>query len=369
MGIAEARETIRACRYCFMCRYACPTFLATKRESVTPRGYALLLMQIDAGKQAWTEDFARAFYQCSLCGLCREDCEYGWAEDDLVRHAHEAIVSAGHAPQAVQAAAATLLADGAAGWPEQGSLPVVAAGRVLPQVLYLAGCQARRHHPEIVAATAQLLTATGVEWGVLAEESCCGGGLYDLGYPAEAKEKARALAAQIAELNPRTVVTGCAHCARSLREWYPAWGVELPAGIELLHSAEYFEGMAAAGRLKLDGRGEEAGLGYHDPCQLGRKLGVYDAPRALIQAAAGSAPRELFHSRALAECCGAGAAAFLAEPGVARQVARVRLERAAEAGVTTLVTACQNCKALLQEAAGDEIGVIDLAELIARHIV
>jgi len=365
MGIADARETVRACRYCFMCRFACPTFLATKREAITPRGYALLLMQIDGGKQAWTEDIVSAFYQCSLCGLCRENCEYGWPEDDLVRHARQEIVSAGHAPQAVQAAAATLLENGRPR-ADGVSLPVGKSG---PEVLYLAGCQARLHHPEIVSATAQLLSALGVEWTVLAEESCCGAGLDDLGYPAEAKQKARALAAQIAQVSPRTIVTGCAHCTRSLKAFYPAWGVDLPAGIPVLHTAEYLSQMAAAGRLKLDGRAAAGGLGYHDPCQLGRKMGVYDAPRALIEAATGSAPRELFHSRALAECCGAGAAAFLAEPAVARRVARVRLERAVEAGVTTLVTACQNCKALLREAAGDEIQVVDLAELAAWHLV
>jgi Fe-S oxidoreductase len=82
MGITEAKETIRACQFCFMCRYACPTFLATKLESVTPRGYALMLATIDRGQQAWSEDMVNRFYQCTLCGLCRAECEYNWPEDD-----------------------------------------------------------------------------------------------------------------------------------------------------------------------------------------------------------------------------------------------------------------------------------------------
>ena len=166
MGITGARETIRACRYCFMCRYACPTFLATKREAVTPRGYALLLMAIDGGKQQWTEDIVRAFYQCSLCGLGREDCEYHWPEDDMVRQAREEVVGTGHAPQAVQAAAAALVEDGRP-WAASLSLPASSHG---PEVLYLAGCQARERRPEIVPAMARLLSAAGVRWAVLPEE-------------------------------------------------------------------------------------------------------------------------------------------------------------------------------------------------------
>mgnify|MGYP001107567573 CR=1 FL=1 len=86
------------------------------------------------------------------------------------------------------------------------------------------------------------------------------------------------------------IVTGCAHCYRTLKEFYPAWGVELPAATQVLHSSEYLAQILREGRLRLDGEGKEGVLAYHDPCMLGRKMGVYDAPRALIQAATGSGP-------------------------------------------------------------------------------
>ena len=35
MGIDHVREVIKNCRFCFMCRHACPTFLATKLDSHT----------------------------------------------------------------------------------------------------------------------------------------------------------------------------------------------------------------------------------------------------------------------------------------------------------------------------------------------
>jgi Fe-S oxidoreductase len=371
MGIAEARELVRACRYCFMCRYACPTFLATKRESVTSRGYALLTMAIDSGKQEWTADIVRAFYQCSLCGLGKEVCEYDWPEDELVRHARETIVMEGHASREATMVAGTLLENGAAGWAAIDGLPEEVPGKQRPQILYLAGCQTRERHPEIIRAVAEILNAAEVDWGVLAEEICCGGGLYDLGYAGDARRKGLELAACIAEAGPKTVVTGCAHCYRSLKEFYPEWGVDLPEGIEVLHTAEYLERLVSQGAIPLATIPVEGVVGYHDPCMLGRKMGVYDAPRAVIEAATGAAPVELLHSRALAECCGAGSITSLVEPEIARRVASVRLERAGERGTEVLVTACQNCKALFLEAADSNengVQVLDLVELVAQRI-
>ena len=365
MGIADARETIRACRYCFMCRYSCPTFLATKRESVTPRGYALQLMMIDQGKQGWTEDMVSAFYQCSLCGLGREHCEFDWLEDELVRQARAEIVSTEHAPKAVQAVANALLNNGTP-WNGKVSLPL---DKPNVEVLYLAGCQTREHHPEIVAATAEVFAALDIEWSALGKENCCGGGLFDLGYLPEARQKAQNLADQITGLKPKTVVTGCAHCFRSLKEFYPKWGVNLPKNVQVMHTAEFLNRMTVEGRLKLDSKPEETSLGYHDPCMLGRKMSVYEPPRNLIEAATGQSPVELFHEKELAECCGAGAVTYLVEPEVSRKIARLRLERAAEAGTPTLVTACQNCKMVLQDAArGSDVHVLDLVELVARHL-
>lgn len=367
MGIAEVRETIRACQFCFMCRYACPTFLAIRLESVTPRGYALMLATVDQGQQDWTGDMVDRFYQCTLCGLCRQDCEYHWPEDELVRNAREDIVASGRAPARVEQAARTIR-ESNPGWEGIEGLPAGVIGKQKPEVLYLAGCQTRQSRPEIVAANAKIFQALGLDWGVLAEEGCCGASLYDLGYTDEARHMARRLAERIVETRPGLVVTGCSHCYRALVEFYPQWHLALPEEIKVLHTSQYFSRMLGEGRLKLNPTAHEGVLSYHDPCQLGRKMGVYEAPRQLIEAASGSPPAEMFHSRELAECCGAGSAMMLTDPETALKVARVRLDRAAENNTRTLVTACQNCKTALVGANGGQINILELSEFLAAHL-
>jgi Fe-S oxidoreductase len=320
---------------------------------------------IEKGSQGWTEDITSAFYQCSLCGLGREHCEYTWPEDEMVRHARAQIISSNQAPQKVQNVARIFLENGKP-WLDPLSLPI---DQPNPEVLFLAGCQTRESNPEIIVATAQVFQSLGIKWSVLAKEICCGGGLYDLGFIAEAKEKAQLLSAQIKNLNPGMIVTGCAHCYRTLKEFYPAWGIANLKTFKILHISEFLSQKMEEGRLKLDRVQENGKIGFHDPCMLGRKMGVYDAPRDLIKAVSGRIPIELFHNKEQAECCGAGTAIFQVEPDVARKVASNRLERVREAGVETLVTACQNCKTNLRDANQREgLRVMDLVELVAQHL-
>ena len=100
-------------------------------------------------------------------------------------------------------------------------------------------------------------------------------------------------------------------------------------------------------------------------------MGVFDAPRAVIEAVTGSAPVELFHNRQKAECCGAGSIMFMTDPRIAVQVAGRRLERAFEENIKTMITACQNCKGVFLNALktrGDKLRVLDIAELVASQV-
>ena len=56
------------CNECGMCKEDCPVFRALKRESVSPRGFAILQKK---------EVYDKIVYLCSLCGNCIKSCPYG----------------------------------------------------------------------------------------------------------------------------------------------------------------------------------------------------------------------------------------------------------------------------------------------------
>ncbi|HUI72941.1 MAG TPA: (Fe-S)-binding protein [Spirochaetia bacterium] len=373
MGIQEIRQTTESCKHCFMCRHACPTFLATKLDSHTPRGYALLLSEIDHGYQSWTPAIIDRFYQCSRCGLCREDCAYHWAEDEVVRNAREEIVAGGLAPARVKNVADSIVAHhhpyGEA--PDAWTPPSAIAGKKKAEILYFAGCATRKSHPEIALAIEKIMGVLGADWTVMGDEECCGAPLFDLGFTEKARETSRRLVGKLKETRARLLLTGCPHCHRAFTELYPSWGSPLPEGLQVMHVSQYLLDQLRHGNLNVAVKAKLGKASYHDPCQLGRKAGEYNAPRALITLAIGNPPRELFHTREKAECCGAGSSMFLTDPQIASQVADKRIQAVREADSDVVITACQNCKQAFmdaQRAKGPPVRVLDVSELMAMVV-
>jgi Fe-S oxidoreductase len=106
---------------------------------------------------------------------------------------------------------------------------------------------------------------------------------------------------------------------------------------------------------------------WHDPCQLGRGLGVYDAPRDILARALGRPADEFVDRRAEAACSGAGGALPATMPGVARSIASARLDAHVRAGGGRLVTGCgASLLAMRRRAAG--VPVDDLVSWMLRAL-
>jgi heterodisulfide reductase subunit D len=367
MGIADIRETISSCKHCFMCRHACPTFLATKLDSHTPRGYALLLAEIEAGKLGWSDAVVDRFYQCTQCGVCREDCAYHWPEDGLVRNAREDIVGSGSAPERVLKIARNLIDSGS---PVDAAPPVienVSVGKAGAGTLYYSGWSARAFYPAVVQSTGLLLNRLGEDWTMLERETDTGVSLFELGFTREAHAQATALRDEIMRIKPRRIVTGCAHGYRAFTFLWKGMGVELDPGIEIMHTSQLLSRSVDRGAITEGGTPIEGPIGYHDPCHLARNAGVFMEPRRVIKALTGKDPIELFHNRQQAECCGAGSVMFLSDPDISLKIAERRLSGALDEGIKTLVTACPNCRILFERAAersGIGVRMVDIVELM-----
>jgi Fe-S oxidoreductase len=87
--------------------------------------------------------------------------------------------------------------------------------------------------------------------------------------------------------------------------------------------------------------GEQRRVTYQDPCRLGRYLGVYDAPRAVIDAL-GLELAEMAHNRHSALCCGTSCWTACGATNKALQENRLREARAT--GADLLVTSCAKCQ-------------------------
>lgn len=344
----KTSEIIKMCRCCFMCRHACPVFLATKLDSHTPRGYAINLSRINEGLADWDEGGLERLFHCSQCGLCKELCAFHWAEDEMVLAGRREMVRAQREPERVKLTVSEMARN-----MENNLFDACRYDRKNCDVIYIAGSALRNGQRSIIKSAAKLLDAVGVEWTMLRSEDTSGPVLYELGYEKEYDIWLEAIKSRIAELNPNMVITSCAHTLSLFRK----------ADIETLHVAEYIQPLISDGKLKL--RMEQQRVMYHDPCHLGREFGVYDAPREIIRQCSGADTIEFYHSRGEAECCGAGAAVDEVYSEITLRVAENRMKQVVEEGADIVVTACPNCKRLLERLNGG-VQVLDLIEYVAK---
>jgi heterodisulfide reductase subunit D len=114
---------------------------------------------------------------------------------------------------------------------------------------------------------------------------------------------------------------------------------------------------------------------YQDPCRLGRHLGVYDAPRKVIESIPGIELVEMRHSGLESVCC--GTSAFTNCDSYSNMLRAERLCEATETGAELLITACPKCQTHFRCAMVDKgeerrttpkIEVMDLANLVASAI-
>ena len=104
---------------------------------------------------------------------------------------------------------------------------------------------------------------------------------------------------------------------------------------------------------------------WHDPCQLGRGLGRYDEPRAILTAITGRAPSEFQRHHEHGECSGAGGLIPATRPETSRAIAASRIGEHDALGGGTIVT---HCGSSLHRFRKSGARAEDLVSLIARAI-
>ncbi len=253
-----------------------------------------------------------------------------------------------------------------------GTLEVKPFQAGVTEYLFYVGCagafDSRAKHVTVALAT--LLDAAGVSWGILGrDELCCGDSVRRLGNEYVFDRMARANVARFKEQGVKKIVTLCPHCFSTLKNDYRQYGLDL----EVLHHSRLLEQLVAQGRLKPAVQNGQGKLLFHDSCYLGRHNDTYDAPRAVITAATGSAPGEFGRSRENGFCCGAGGGRMWMEEQLGSRINLDRVKEALEQEPDTLCVSCPYCMTMLEDGLKDQgaeqVRVMDIAEIMAEAMV
>ena len=222
------------------------------------------------------------------------------------------------------------------------------------KVGYFAGCMTLLT-PRTLSAMSAIFDAAGEEvwWADREGGVCCGRPLKLSGETDAAHRMMRYNAKLFRKHGITTLVTSCPICLKVFREDYDL------QGIEVLHHSEYILRLIRAGRLTLTHGATR--YTYHDPCELGRGSGIYDEPRAVIEAV--GELLEPASTRENALCCGSSVANLAISDGQQLQIARSVAAEMEATGAEVIVTACPLCKKAIGR--GTQRAVVDLSEIVA----
>ncbi|HPO21007.1 MAG TPA: (Fe-S)-binding protein, partial [Rubrivivax sp.] len=217
----------------------------------------------------------------------------------------------------------------------------------------------------IARATAQLLEAAGVSWGVLDGPHCTGDPAKMMGNELLFVEMASSNIEMLQQERVTQIVTMCAHGFNAFDRYYP----ELGANWTTIPHSVLIDRFIRDGKLEVV-RDEGELITYHDPCYLARHNDITDEPRSAL-AAVGSLI-EMPRNRKQSMCCGAGGCNYWkgGTSGTAR-INEVRTKEALDTGAKKIATSCSYCLLMLSSSAsvsGGERKVFDIAEIVADKL-
>jgi len=224
---------------------------------------------------------------------------------------------------------------------------------------------------DITEASLKILNSFGIEPRLLPNEKCCGHDVLWTGDIETFKKLAEHNAAQIKEAGVKKIIFSCPEGYRTFKLDYPNFGFDV--GCELQHISEFL-----AERIEKDGmkfNEVKMKVTYQDPCRLGRHLGVYDAPRKVLESIPGIEFVEMQYSRLDSICC--GTSAWTNCDSYSNMIRTQRLSEAVETGAETIITSCPKCQTHFRCAMIDKgeehrttpkIETMDLVNLVANAL-
>jgi Fe-S oxidoreductase len=293
--------------------------------------------------------FVEGAWACTGCGACRSRCDHKNDVAGTLFDTRAALRAAGVLPESLANSPAATRARKSL---EQTSSPST-RNQGAARVALLVGC---KHQPAEHADATEVAYAIFGRADVEVVDVCCGRPLEAAGQRAEYLEHRRRLHTRLESFDELLVAD--ASCAETLvRAAAPGTRPSL-----LISRALLALDTAPPGALA---RAFSGPVRIHDTCALGRQLGNYGDPRAILTRVLGRAPDEFSYHHERSRCSGAGGLLDETFPEVAQEIARARVTEHQALGGGTIVTSCAGSLAAFRAQGAD---AIDLMTLLRRSL-
>lgn len=222
-----------------------------------------------------------------------------------------------------------------------------------------------------IIPAAKIFNAAGANW-TLSQLDATNYSFF-LGNIVNAKQASQQIIDEAMRLNVKTVVmTECGHGFRIMRHIAPEW-FNTRFSFKVKSISEIMADYVEKNKFDLDPSMNPGSVTYHDPCQLGRNGGVYEAPRTVIKAVTREF-REMTPTKEYNWCCGGGGG-LVALPeykDLRMETGVKKIEQIRESGADAVIHMCENCKSQLSDLNEHYkmgVQVLSVMEMLEKAIV
>ena len=364
-------DAFKRCFQCGLCDTVCPW------NRVRNFSMRKLVRQATFG---FTEIESEEMWLCTTCGRCPQQCPRDVQQIESGIALRRVATEYGVFPapvKPVRTAVGSLIGEGNPLGEDRKNRGDWAKGQSVEtfteemEILYFPGCYPSfdPRAKKIAIATAEILNAAGVEFGILGEkENCCGESIRKTGDEELFKRLAKENIKTFIDNGVKKILVSSPHCYETFKNEYP----EFMVSFEVIHITEYLFELMNQGKLELT-KPFEKKITYHDPCYLGRHNDIFDEPREVLKKVPGLSLIEMSETRIDSLCCGGGGGRVWMETQKGERFGDLRIDQAIEVGAELLVTSCPYCITMFEDSritmgADEKIEIRDITEIIQEAL-
>jgi succinate dehydrogenase/fumarate reductase iron-sulfur protein len=366
------------CIKCSICNSSCPAVPDEKflGPSALTQTYRFISDSRDQGGDGRLKPMADNIWLCTQCNSCTLFCPKKLACAEAIVDDHSLVVETGSIPKTVKDVLESVYKYHnpmstsqmkRMDWAKDLGVKTYPAV-TKADVLFFVCCSNTYdlRNQEAARSMTAIFNSMGVSFATLGtEEWCCGDHMLRMGEKGLFEELAEHNTSMFKKAEAGKIVTLSPHCYNTFKNDKPY----KDAALTVQHYTQFLAEALQDGRLRLT-KPVKKKVAYHDPCFLGKRNDIFDAPRQILQAIPGIKLVEMKRTKQNSFCCGGGAGRVWTEDAVPeKRPSTNRLREALDLGVDTVVVACPYCVTTLEDAAKvldveNKIAVKDILELV-----
>ena len=379
-----------ACIMCCRCQNVCPPYISG--SELSPAAYEINkryylnqnfgLFSQDSFVSTSLTDFAiteKAVWDCTACGACVNICPVGIDPlSDIIQIRRELVLMENKYPKSFQLLFRNLERYAnpwgidnthRLDWTNNAVITTIDRNPN-PDILWWVGCAGAFDSLSQKSSLALLsiIQQAKVNYSVLGKlENCTGDAARRAGKEDLYFQLAEQNIERLNEINPKRIMTGCAHCFHALKNEYRSFG----GHYEVIHSSQLLLELINTKEIKLNQDTSQESISFHDPCYLSRFNDSAEFPHKVLE----NCNKKVFplhYERNSTWCCGAGGTQIWKETELSGlPINQVRFDQLMSFPSDSLVTACPFCKTMMEEAnqkIDKHIKIEDISEHVLRKI-